>query len=294
MVPANQPFTGLIAPVSGQRPPSNFFAKYSGIVILRDNFTLTTLLCFGAIIQSLLFFTIGRLAVLPAVVYLLWRTLRAYAMTVGWLHNSYMDNVKLGKASAQFPDAEGNFSSKPADDDIVVFLIGTRVNHPMGLLAPGFKDLGDMFTQMAKDCDDHAEEFGFLGMTSWISNGLRDTNNELLIVGYFRTPEGLHNFAHSKYHTDAWAWWNTNHKTHPHLSIYHETYDVPKGHWETIYINSHPSHLGSASFKVYDNEKGEEVWQSGLVDASKGALRTSKGRMSRSKGDENDHFKEKY
>ena len=69
---------------------------------------------------------------------------------------------------------------------------------------------------------------------------------------------------------------------------------MPKGHWETIYINSHPSHLGSATFKTYDSEKGTDVYSSPIVDASKGLLRTSKGRMSRSKGDENESFKENY
>ncbi|KAK0862451.1 hypothetical protein LTS02_007210 [Friedmanniomyces endolithicus] len=288
-----KPFVGLVAP-SEKRPRSAFFGKYGSLSLFRDNFTLTTWLCFGAVIQSGLFLAVGRPAVLPALAYLAYRSLRAYAMSVGWIHDVYMDDVILKKTSAQFPNAEGEFSSKPADDEIVVFLIGTRVNHPMGLFAPGFASVGDMFGQMAKDCDNHAEEFGFLGMTSWINNGTRETNNEVLQVAYFRTPEGLHEFAHSKYHTNAWDWWNTNYKSHPHISIYHETYHIPKGHWETIYINSHRSHLGSATFKTYDSEKGQDMYMSGVVDASKGVLRTSQGRMSRSKGDENEHFKEKY
>lgn len=93
---------------------------------------------------------------------------------------------------------------------------------------------------------------------------------------------------------DSWNWWNASYKTHPHLSIYHENYHVPKGHWENVYINSHPSHLGSSSFKTFDTEKGTEMWSSGLVDASKGLLRTSKGRMSRSAGDENEAYGAKY
>ncbi|KAK0833573.1 hypothetical protein LTR73_001335 [Friedmanniomyces endolithicus] len=288
-----KPFVGLVAP-SDKRPRSAFFGKFGSLSLIRDNFTLTTWLCFGAVIQSGLFLVLGRPAVLPALAFLAYRSLRAYAMSVGWIHNVYMDDIILKKTSAQFPNAEGEFSSKPADDEIVVFLIGTRVNHPMGLFAPGFAAVGDMFGQMAKDCDNHAEEFGFLGMTSWLNNGTRETNNEVLQVAYFRTPEGLHEFAHSKYHTNAWDWWNTNYKTHPHISIYHETYHIPKGHWETIYINSHRSHLGSATFKAYNSEKGEDMYMSGVVDASKGLLRTSQGRLSRGKGDENEHFKDKY
>lgn len=102
--------------------------------------------------------------------------------------------------------------------------------------------------------------------------------------------EGLHNFAHSPYHREAWDWWNrTLVKEHKHFSIYHETYHVPKDHYESIYINSHISGLHSTVFKVPD-EEGNEVYTHPIVDASKGVLKTSAGRMARSKGDEHDKY----
>ena len=202
MSATGKPFVGLVPP-SEKRPRSAFFGPYGRINLVRDNFTLETWLCFGAAAQGLLFLGLGRPALLPALAFLGYRTFVAYAMSLGWIHNTYMDKLILTKTSAQFPDEEGNFSSEPADNDVSVLLIGTRCNHPLGLLAPGFAEVGAMFVQMAKDCEDNAEEFGFLGMTNWTNNSQRATNNELLIVAYFRTPEGLHNFAHSKYHTNA-------------------------------------------------------------------------------------------
>lgn len=202
MAAASKPFVGLF-PAQEKRPHSAYFGPYSQLVLIRDNFSLTTWLCLGAAAQGVFFLVVGRLAVFPFLAVLGYRTLIAYAMSLGWIHNIYMEGVVFRKMSAQFPDAEGNFSTKPADDQVSVLLIGTRCNHPLGLLAPGFAELGGMFSQMVKDCDEHAEEFGFLGMTSWVNSGMRETSNELLMVGYFRTPEGLHAFAHSKYHTDA-------------------------------------------------------------------------------------------
>lgn len=70
---------------------------------------------------------------------MLYRAFDTYAMTVGWKHNPYMDNIIPTKFSAQFPDSEGHYGNKPSNSDVVVLLIGTRCNHPMGLLAPGFK-----------------------------------------------------------------------------------------------------------------------------------------------------------
>lgn len=232
----------------------------------------------------------GRLALLPVVAVLLFRSFDTYAMTVGWKKNIYMDGIIQQKFSAQIPDGTGQYSSKPADSAITVFIIGTRSNHPLGLLAPGFKELGDYFNQMARDLDEHAEEFGYLGMTSWLNSSVRRTGSEVQNVCYFRHVDGLHTFAHSQYHRKAWDWWNRTIKDHPHLSIYHETYDVPKGSWETIYMNTHASGLASTTFKVVDEESGREVYASPIVDASRGLLRTSAGRMSRSKADEHDQY----
>ena len=127
-------------------------------------------------------------------------------------------------------------------------------------------------------------------MSSWISNGDRATNNELLQVCYFRSVDGLHAFAHSPAHRQGWTWFNGIVATTPHLSIFHETYAVPKGSWESIYVNSHANGIGATTFKATDKESGEERWQSPIVGASRGLLRTSAGRMSRSKAMEHEGY----
>lgn len=246
----------------------------------------------GAVAQGTLFLLAGRVALLPALSVLLYRLFAAYAMSVGWMHNTYMDGVLTQKFSSQFPDAEGKYGSKPADSEVVVFLIGARCNHPMGLFAPGFREMGDYFSTMVKNLEEHGEEFGFLGMTSWLNNGTRETQSENMQVGYFRSVEGLHRFAHSEYHRQGWNWWNRNVKQYPHLSIYHEVYHVPKGHWENIYVNSHLSGINSTTHRIKDEKTGKEMWASPVVDASKGLLKTSAGRMSRSQAKEHDGYGE--
>lgn len=258
------------------------------IQLLRDNFSIPTWLCIGAILQGSLFLAVGRVALLPAVIYLSYHTLVAYAMSVGWMRNTYMDGIITKKFSAQFPDERGEYGTKPADSDVVVFLIGTRCNHPLGLLAPGFREFGTYFPRMVKDLEAHADEYGFLGMTSWLNTDNRTSKSELMYVGYFRTTEGLHNFAHSEYHMGGWRWWNRHVKQYPHISIWHETYHVPKGHWESIYVNSHASGINSTTFRYEDEATEKEMWASPVVDATKGLLKTSAGRMSRSTGDDHE------
>lgn len=112
-----------------------------------------------------------------------------------------MKDIIPGKTSAQLPDELGHYGSRPANTAITVLLIGTRSNHPLGLLAPGMKESGAHFAALAKDLEDQAENFGFLGMTSWLSMSTRNTSSEIQYVyvyivaskrnGLSRNPTGL-------------------------------------------------------------------------------------------------------
>jgi hypothetical protein len=83
----------------------------------------------------------------------------------------------------------------------------------------------------------------------------RDVSNDeaiwggavLLTVKYWEVDEYLHKFAHDTSHRNGWSWWNSIAKDNPHLSIMHEVYMVPKKHWESIYINYHPTRLGKSA-----------------------------------------------
>ncbi|SMR58500.1 unnamed protein product [Zymoseptoria tritici ST99CH_1E4] len=288
MSKAGEPLKPLLAP-STSRPSASWFGPGKNTTVLRDNFDITTWLAMGALAQGTAFLLLGRLSLLPAFTLILFRLLTTYLQTINILTNPNMSNIIPGKFSAQIPQPDGTFSAQPANSSIVVFHIGARTNHPMGLLAPGYKDLGGYFQSMATELDERAEEFGFLGMTSWLDAASRSSSNGNLSVGYFRTLEGLQAFAHSELHRKAWDWWNRTVKQHSHLSIYHETFEVPKGAWETIYANSHREGLASAMFKV---EGSEEKWVSGVVDANKGVLRSAAGRITRGSGGENEKYGE--
>jgi hypothetical protein len=132
----------------------------------------------------------------------------------------------MKKTSAVFPDEEGKFGNKPSNQDVVVFHIGVQYNHPLGLFSPNAKHVADAFVQMVQDLENNADEFGFLGATTW-QGVIASSKNEMLIVCYFRNVDGLHKFSHSKYHLPTWQWWNKEIDKMPHISIYHETYHVP-------------------------------------------------------------------
>lgn len=250
---------------------------------------MTTWLALGALAQGALFLIFGKIALIPVVLLLGYRSADAYLMAEGYIRNRYMDGVIRNKFAAQIPDENGEFSGEPADASIVVFLVGLRNNHPYSILAPGFKDMGTFFAGMQKHLEENAEEYGFLGMSCWASSTQRETQNEMMNVVYFKNYDGLHKFAHGKAHREPWRWYNSMATKIPHLSIWHEAYVVPKGNWEAMYVNSHINHLAATSYKITDSE-GKTKWASPVVDATKGLLRTSQGRMSRSDASENNSY----
>jgi hypothetical protein len=249
--------------------------------LIRDQFSITTWLSIGAVIQGGLFLVAGRLALIPALALVLFRALDAYAVVTGWKANPWTKDTVLQHVSAQFPDEEGRFGPEPANQDVVVLLIGTRSNSPLGILSPGFKELGEYFSSMVKSLEEKPEEYGFLGMTSWLNSSDRATQSELMNVAYFKSVESLYAFTHGPVHRAGVEWWAKTVKEHDHLAIWHEVYHAPRGHWENIYYNSHQSGILSTTHKIYDAASGSEMWTSPVVDAGKGVLKTSAGRMGR-------------
>jgi hypothetical protein len=128
------------------------------------------------------------------------------------------------------------------------------------------------------------ERYGVLGISNYrkVENA---SGNESLFIFYLRDYESLHRFAHDQLHMDGVNWWTKIVKDHTHLAIYHETYVVPKGHWENIYINSKPTGMGDTCFPVRDGGGGN-LKEGGIsklvrspVDARSGALRSASKRL---------------
>lgn len=148
----------------------------------------------------------------------------------------------------------------------------------MGVFAPGFKTLANSFFDLSSSIEKDALKYGLLGSSAWVSHTERSSSNEILTIMYFKNTEGLHAFAHDEAHRDIWNWWNRNVHAYPHLSIWHEMYRVPKGSWENIYINAPRTLLGAANYPL-KAPNGEVEWLPPVVDARRGVLRSSKGRM---------------
>ena len=123
------------------------------------------------------------------------------------------------------------------EGDFVVFLIGMRINKPWKIhkWLPVFMAMAPML----KELEQHPES-GFLGHIVGIK----------VIVQYWRSFEHLEAYARTKdkLHWPAWVAFNKKiGGSRDDVGIWHETYQVRAGEYETIYSGMPPFGLGSVA-----------------------------------------------
>lgn len=124
-------FKALLKPTSERTPFHTGIWRRAfgiGIILLKDSLQVPSWMAICAIINTALYFIIGRAAFLVPVTWLVARMLDTALKMAGVINNPYMKNAILTKYSAQIPKEDGTFGSEPASDQICVFLIGARCN----------------------------------------------------------------------------------------------------------------------------------------------------------------------
>ncbi|KAL0940065.1 uncharacterized protein CTRU02_206675 [Colletotrichum truncatum] len=276
MASTTDTFPGLLKPTA--RPYE--LPKFNGtLLLIKDGFTLTTLLTIGALMQTVLFLILPtKYAIIPSSVLALNSIISTIVGTYSKKHNPYLNGIVPGVVTAQFPDpATGKIPAIPARRPLLVFHLGLRFNHPLGILAPG-REIGEYFDAMNKDLKDRADEYGLYHVSSWQSMEA-ERNNTLMFIYYFRDIEGLNKFAHDPVHRKGWDWYNSIRKEYTHLGIFHEAFVTGAQQYETIYGNMKPVLLGAASVKCKNEETKEDEWVNTLVNGNVGPLRSQFRRM---------------
>jgi hypothetical protein len=116
------------------------------------------------------------------------------------------------------------------DGEVVVFLIGIRINKPWKFWK--WMRVFSAMPRMLQELAAHPE----LGMLSARGHvGLRNS----MILQYWKSAEHLELFAQSSTntHLPAWQAFNREIGSNGDVGIWHETYVVPPGHSESVYVN---------------------------------------------------------
>jgi hypothetical protein len=129
------------------------------------------------------------------------------------------------------------------EGDFVVFLIGMRINRPWKLhkWIPVASAMGPMLRELSK-----RKELGLLGFHLWVGP------SGPLLVQYWRSVEQLEDFAKEARlpHRPAWKRFNKFVGGNGDVGIWHETYLVPAGGHESVYVNMPRFGLAAATAHV--------------------------------------------
>jgi hypothetical protein len=115
------------------------------------------------------------------------------------------------------------------DSDIVVFIIGMRINRRLAIHK--WLSVFLAMPSMVKELYTHQEELGFLSVESFF--GLRTT----VMIQYWNSTEDLLTYARGEKHLKAWKAFNQKVGNNNVVGIYHETYQIKKGTYESVYGN---------------------------------------------------------
>ncbi|KAI8941996.1 hypothetical protein NX059_000106 [Plenodomus lindquistii] len=214
-----------------------------------NDYTISTWLLLGSTLQSLLVLILPRtIALLPPLLFLTYRLTHSYLIATNHIPNPQTKGIIRGRHTWKIPSSSPTTTNTDAtkheaSDSIVVLVLAASWSHPNGRFSPGSKDLGDYFMRMWADASAHRSTYGFLGNTPGLSSSGYDTRPDgqgrtTVFLSYWKTLDGLRKFAHAATHMQGHTWWEKGAgDKYPHLGIMHETYVVPGGGWENVFLN---------------------------------------------------------
>jgi hypothetical protein len=126
------------------------------------------------------------------------------------------------------------------DGEVVVFLIGFRINRLWAVRSwwPVARAMGPMLRELSAD-----PSLGLLGFTNHLSP------RGALVVQYWRDLDSLIGYARSADHVHRPAWAEFNRRARAAAGaagIWHETYVVPAGRHESLYVDMPSTGLAAA------------------------------------------------
>jgi hypothetical protein len=139
-----------------------------------------------------------------------------------------------------------------AGDDVVVFLIGMRINRLRQIRqwVPVFLAMPRMLRELASQ-----PHLGLLHAQTFLSG------RTIQVVQYWRSVEQLHAYsrASEKKHLPAWRAFNRRARGSAAVGIFHETYVVPASGQESIAVNMPPQGLLAALGAVSVGRRGQSA-----------------------------------
>lgn len=194
--------------------------KWIGInVLIRDQVSFQTWLLIGALLQSaLVHFVRPPYSFLPAILCTAYITLTYLLESFGFLGKSTTPPVNYGRFTAQPPTA---------DTGVTVFLLGFQSSHPLRLMAPGTKTIGDHFNHIFDEAEKNPEESGLLGRCGPLLDAAGEGGNAMFTISYWKTQKHLKDWHSGEAHSNGMKWYYKSRSKYPYLGEYTPACSTP-------------------------------------------------------------------
>ncbi|MDX2707718.1 DUF4188 domain-containing protein [Streptomyces sp. PA03-6a] len=154
-------------------------------------------------------------------------------------------------------------STAAIEDGLVVFHIGLRINRLRALSSwvPAFMSMPKMLRELSQE-----KSSGLLGYKL-----LFGSPRDFYVVQYWADKEQLLAYAHQQdaEHRPAWTAFNRRARAgRGHVGIWHETFIVSAGSYESVYVDMPEYGLGAATGVVPVGRRGDTAAQ--RLKAAKG------------------------
>lgn len=158
--------------------------------------------------------------------------------------------------------AKPNRVTHAYEGPLVLFTIGMRIHRPwrLDVVAPATLAMTGMIRELMANRagvrSGDAEDIGFLGLRSTIE-GISPT-----MLTYWRSTHDLYAYANEerRKHRSAWVdFYRYTKRASSVVTIWHETFSVPEGHHEAIYVGPKPFGLADIAGAVPVAQRGEHA-----------------------------------
>ncbi|KAL8702000.1 MAG: hypothetical protein Q9201_004622 [Fulgogasparrea decipioides] len=221
-----------------------------------QDFKISTWMAFGATLLLLSqSFLPSSLSNLLPLLYLAGRMIKMVIDTLR-LHTGSYTTMMRGRWVATLPESAKPLDDSSGSDGLVMFVLGARINHPLGKLSPGAFQIDEAFQEMWREAEENRLKWGYLGRTATLVDYSDNERTPTIWLSYWKDLKGLQEFSTSAAHRLGQN--NYNAKKYPYMGIMHETFYAPKGCWEAIYDEFPPWGLGQAHVAL---KEGPEIFK---------------------------------
>lgn len=177
-------------------------------VLIREQLSYQSWLLIGAAIQSALVYTVrAPYSLIPLLASLAYIVIPYTLESLRVIPRRSSPPVDKGRLVAQPPTP---------NTGVTVFVLGFQSAHPLRIMAPGTKEMGEHFAKIFATAEADPNS-GLLGRTGTMFDDKGEGGNAMMSISYWTCEEKLKAWHSGPAHSEAMKWYYSTRTKYPHI-----------------------------------------------------------------------------